>query len=63
VTDETVVFETTLWDLRTGDRLVWTARTETLNPSNGTDFAISLKRAIDPTLAKEGFIVPAPTRE
>jgi hypothetical protein len=64
VTDETVVFETTLWDLRTGDRLVWTARTETLNPSNGRDFAISLKRAIDPTLAREGFIVaPPPKRE
>lgn len=60
VTDETVVFETTLWDLRTTDRLVWTARTETLNPSNGTDFAISLKRAVDPALARDGFITHAP---
>lgn len=56
VNDETVVFETTLWDLRRGDRLLWTARTETLNPMNGMDFAVSLKRAVDPALARDGFI-------
>lgn len=59
VTDKIVVFETTLWDLRAEDRLLWTARTETLNPANGTEFAISLKRAIDPALAEKGLIPAA----
>lgn len=56
VTDETVVFEATLWDLRKEDRLVWTAQTQTLNPANGKDFAVSLKRAVESKLAKAGFI-------
>lgn len=58
VTDERVTFETTVWDLRQEDLLLWTAQTETLNPDSGTEFAISLKRAIDPTLARTGLIPP-----
>lgn len=63
VTDETVIFETTLWDLRAEDRLLWTARTETLNPTNGTDFAISLKRAVNPELTKQGLLPAAPSKD
>lgn len=59
VTDKTVVFEATLWDLRAEDKLVWTALTQTLNPSSGTQFARSLTAAVDPALARAGLLAPA----
>ncbi|MBX3226762.1 MAG: hypothetical protein KIT84_38915 [Labilithrix sp.] len=60
VTDKTVIFEATLWDLRNDDKLVWTARTETLNPSSGSEFATSLTRGVNPALVRAGFLPPRP---
>lgn len=45
-------FETTVWDLRNDDRLVWTTSTRTTNPSAGRDFVDSLTDAVVPRLAE-----------
>jgi hypothetical protein len=57
-TDEIVTFETTLWDLRGDDRLVWTAQTQTTNPRSGHDFARSLSKAVIPALTKARWLPP-----
>jgi len=59
VTDEIVSFETTLWDTRAEDRLVWTALTETTNPSAGPKFVQSVTGAIEQSLVRTGIIPPA----
>jgi hypothetical protein len=56
VTDKIVSFETSLWDLRDGDR-VWTANTQTENPSSGKDFAKSLSKEVLPNLSKQQLVV------
>jgi len=57
MTDEVVTFETTLWDARMEDKLVWTLLTKTLNPSSGKSFVKSLSGAVAPALEK-GRLVP-----
>lgn len=56
VTDETAVFESTLWDLRDGQQ-IWAARTKTENPKSGKDFAKSFSKKLVPEVTEEGFIV------
>lgn len=55
-TDEIVNLETTLWDARKGDTVVWAAMTRTTNPSSGPNFVKSVSGKVVPSLAKEGFI-------
>lgn len=55
-TDQFVKFETSLWDERTGGKLVWSAVTQTENPSSGRDFVKSLQRTIIPAIEAAGFI-------
>jgi hypothetical protein len=45
VTDETVVFETTVWETRSG-KMIWSASTNTTNPTSGSDFAESLTKEL-----------------
>jgi hypothetical protein len=56
-TDEFVKFETSLWNPNSG-RMVWSAVTQTENPTSGKDFSNSLTKSIVPSLAKAGFIPP-----
>jgi len=58
VSDEIVTFETTLWDTRAEDKLVWAALTKTKNPSSGRDFVESLTGAVLPKLEQARFIPP-----
>jgi hypothetical protein len=54
-TDQFVKFETTLWDPNSG-RMVWSAITQTENPTSGSDFASSLTKAVVPSMAKAGLL-------
>jgi hypothetical protein len=54
-TDQFVKFETTLWSPSDG-KMVWSAITQTENPTSGRDFVSSLTKTIVPSLAKAGFI-------
>jgi len=54
-TDEFVKFETTLWDPNSG-KMVWSAVTQTENPSSGKDFVSSLTKAVVPSMAKAGLL-------
>lgn len=58
VTDEIVSFETTLWDARAEDKLVWTMLSETTNPSSGSDFVRSLTKKVMQGLDKARSIPP-----
>ncbi len=62
-TDQFVKFETTLWDPR-GGQLVWSANTQTENPSSGKGFIQSLTKKVIPEMEKAGVIPPkgAPER-
>jgi hypothetical protein len=55
VTEPVVKFETSLWDPSRG-KLVWSAVTQTDNPSSGKDFTVSLTKQVVPMLEKAGFI-------
>ncbi len=57
VSDTFVKFETSIWDARSG-RLVWSALTETENPSSGRDFVKSVLNKVMPTIAKAGLVPP-----
>ena len=59
VTNEFVKFETSLWDAHGGGKLVWSAVTETENPSSGRDFTTSLTKRIIPALGQAGLLGPA----
>jgi hypothetical protein len=59
VFDETVNFETSLWDLRDGKR-VWTANTRTDNPSSSRDFAKSLSKEVLPELSDQRLLAESP---
>jgi hypothetical protein len=63
VTDEVVSFETTLWDTRADDKLVWAMFTETTNPSSGSEFVTSLRKAVLSALAGAHLIAPARQRD
>jgi hypothetical protein len=56
ITDEIVSFETTLWDTRAEDRLVWAMLTETTNPSSGPKFVQSVTRSIEVGLERAGLV-------
>ena len=58
-TTEEVAFETTLWDARDDDRLVWAALTRTTNPSAGRDFVKSLTGTVVPAIARARLLPPA----
>ncbi len=57
-TDQFVKFETTLWSPDNG-KMVWSATTQTENPTSGHDFVSSLTKTVVPSLAKAGLIPPA----
>ena len=54
-TDQFVKFETTLWDPNSG-KMVWSAITQTENPTSGTDFVSSLTKAVVPSMANAGLL-------
>lgn len=56
-TDRYVKFETSLWSPESGN-MVWSAITQTTNPSSGQDFISSLTGTVVPSLAKRGLIPP-----
>lgn len=58
VTDEIVGVETTLWDARAHDSLVWSAVTQTTNPETGSEFAKSVADKVVPQLEQGHFIPP-----
>ncbi len=53
-TDQFVKFETTLWDPN-GGKMVWSAVTQTENPTSGKDFVTSLTKEVVPSMAKAGL--------
>jgi hypothetical protein len=59
VTQPVVRFESSLWGLQGDTRLVWSAVTQTENPSSAKDFVSSLTNDVVPALAKAGLIAPA----
>ena len=61
MTDQFVKFETTLWDPRGDGKMVWSAVTQTENPSSGAAFATSLSKTVMTALTKAGFLPTAPT--
>ena len=56
-TDQFVKFETTLWSPSSG-KMVWSAITQTENPTSGRDFVLSLTKTVVPSLAKARLIPP-----
>jgi hypothetical protein len=57
-TDELVSLETTLWDARAADTVVWSALTTTKNPSSGQEFVKSVTEKVVPAMAGAGFLPP-----
>lgn len=62
VTDAFVKFETSVWDASQG-RLVWSAVTETENPSSSRDFVKSLLKSVIPAMTNVGLVPPKSTEE
>jgi hypothetical protein len=58
-TDQFVKFETTLWNPASG-KMVWSAITQTENPTSHRDFVSSLTGKVVPSLAKAGLIPAKP---
>lgn len=56
-TSEHIYIETNLWDVTTG-KLVWSAQTETIDPSSIDSFANSYARDIVGELIKRGIVIP-----
>jgi hypothetical protein len=54
-TEQFVKFETTLWNVNSGT-MVWSAVTQTPNPSSGAKFVSSLAGKIVPSLSQAGLI-------
>ncbi len=52
-----VKFETMLWSTTSG-KMVWSATTQTENPTSGKAFVASLTKAVVPSLAKAGLFAP-----
>jgi hypothetical protein len=57
-TNEFVKFETSLWDGHGSGKLIWSAVTETENPTSRKDFTTSLLKKIVPALTQAGLIPP-----
>ena len=55
-TDTYVKFETTVWSPTGGGQLIWSAVSQTENPTSGANFAQSLAKKIVPALAKDGLV-------
>jgi len=62
VADQIVTFESTLWDTRAEDKLVWAALTRTTNPTAGRSYIGSLVNAVLPKL-QDGRFIPPPRRD
>jgi hypothetical protein len=60
--DEYVNLETTLWDTRVGDTVVWAVLTSTTNPTSGRDFVTSVTKKVIPALADARLIPPGPKK-
>jgi hypothetical protein len=58
VTDEIVSVDTTLWDARTGDQLIFAITTDTTNPAAGKDFVQSVVKTVVSALDKQRLIPP-----
>jgi hypothetical protein len=58
VTDEIVDVDTTLWDTRSGDQLVFAVTTRTVNPSSGKNFVPSVVNTVVSSLDKQAFLPP-----
>jgi hypothetical protein len=56
-TDAYVKFETSVWDANQG-KLVWSAVTETENPTSGKDFLKSLLKSVLPAMTTAGILPP-----
>jgi hypothetical protein len=61
VTDSFVKFETTMWDPAGKGKMIWSATTQTENPTSGQDFVASLLKSVIPSMSKAGIIPPAGT--
>jgi hypothetical protein len=61
-TDVYVRLETTLWDARAANTVVWSGLTNTQNPSSGRDFVNSVSATVLPALSNAGFIPPRPNQ-
>jgi len=59
ITDQFVKFETSLWSPSGNGKMVWSAVTQTENPSSGKDFVSSLTKSVVPALGKAGFLPAA----
>jgi hypothetical protein len=59
VTRPVVRFESSLWGLQGDTQLVWSAVTQTENPTSARDFISSLTSDVVPALTKAGLIAPA----
>jgi hypothetical protein len=57
VTDDDILFETTIWDAETG-RMLWSAWTRTRNPFSTRDFAPRLTRSLAKEWTLDGVFVP-----
>jgi hypothetical protein len=62
VNDAFVKFETSVWDASEG-KLVWSAVTETENPTSSHDFVKSLLKSVLPALTNAGIVPPKGTEE
>jgi hypothetical protein len=58
VTEPVVRFETTLWELRESGKVIWSASTQTDNPSSGKDFVSSLTKKVIPEMVNAGVLPP-----
>jgi hypothetical protein len=54
-TDKTYFLETNLYDLAS-EKIVWSAQSETMNPSDIDDFMTGYKKAIQKQLVKDGLV-------
>ena len=59
ISDPIVSFDTTLWDTRIDDQLVFAITTETNNPTSSMDFVESLPTTVGSALDKQRLIPPA----
>jgi hypothetical protein len=57
-TDEIVSVDTTLWDARSGDRLLFAISTDTTNPSAGKAFVASVVKSVVSALEKQEIVSP-----
>jgi hypothetical protein len=59
VTEPVVRFESSLWSMEGDSRMIWSALTQTDNPTSTKNFVSSLTNDVVPALTKAGLIAPA----